>query len=271
MLGGTGWFGATMLHLVGRSAPTLATSSRDLNGYVRFERHVLEEFAPTVVANFAFLTREKVAAIGRKAFTATNLTLTRDFLWAAQLPNVRLALTVSSGAALTEPSHPYGALKAAEEEQALGLASATRASVILRAYSVSGPYVRRPEAYAFSDLIRQCAAGRMHVNATRPTFRRYVDVEDALNVCLALGLSGGAHLVETGGDLIEIGELADRIRRIVNPAARLSREPLQSHKPSTYASDNQSWTAACLATEVVPRTLDAQIEWTFTGLPGTGR
>lgn len=259
VLGASGWFGQTFLDLLPETATTLAVASSDRGRFVSWDEKNVREFAPTVVANFAFLTRERIATDGEECFRAVNAELTRRFLWAAELPSVRGALTVSSGAAVTEPDRPYGEMKLAEERAANELASTSRAVVVARAYSVSGAHVRRPRDYAFSDLIVQARSGVVRVNADRPVMRRYVSASDFLGVCSQLMLAGQSDVVDSGGELIEMGDLARRVVQAVRPDAVIERPPLVSDEPSTYASDNTTWVAACEQLRHMPMDLDAQI------------
>lgn len=266
VLGASGWFGQTFLDLLPEGADVLAVASSARERFVAWDDDAVRAFAPTVVANFAFLTRERVASDGEARFRETNAELTRQFLLAAELPSVRAALTVSSGAAVTEPDMPYGEMKAAEEASALALASPSHAIVVARAYSVSGAHVRRPKDYAFSDLILQAASGAVTITADRPVFRRYVSVDDFLYVGMTRALSGWSGVIDSGGELVEMGELAQRVVDIVNPAAPISRVALTSDEPSVYASDGATWQQACAALDFTPAPLDAQIRATAAGL-----
>ena len=226
----------------------------------------MRSFRPTVVVNFAFLTRERVHSEGEGVFRRINSELTERFLRLTDSPAVRLAITVSSGASVAEPEHPYGELKAAEEAAALEFLSPSRAVVVLRAYSVSGAYVRRPRGYAFSDLILQARSGSVRVEADRPVYRRYVSIQDALGVSLSCGAAGGSGVVETGGELVEVVELADRIIRVVNPAAEITRAEQISNEPSSYCSDNRSWKEWVARSGAHPLDLDGQIAAVAHGL-----
>lgn len=277
ILGAGGWFGSTLLHELAGVADSpdtrvmaLASQSRD---HLVAGRHwslgtwdtdAIAKFAPTVVANFAYLTRERFDAENPDEYIAANTALQAQFLLAAQLPEVRIALTVSSGAAvaLRDEANPYGRMKAEEEEQALALATSQRSIVVARAWSVSGPFVRRPHAYAFSDLILQARSGQIRIAADRPVYRRYVDVGDYLNVCLTRGLQAWSGVIDSGGPMVEMLELAEQTRNVVNPAATIDRPPMRTAEPAIYASDDRSWQLACEATSSTPKGLPEQIAYT---------
>ena len=76
VLGGGGWFGRTLLHLVGSSVPVHATASSTRRGLETWDLARIRDFAPTVVANFAFLTRERISVEGTQEFNRINRQLT---------------------------------------------------------------------------------------------------------------------------------------------------------------------------------------------------
>jgi len=270
ILGASGWFGRTFLPLLDRQIPAMACASAIRDHYVTWDDDQVQDFNPTVVANFAFLTRDRISEVGVERFIEINSALTKNFITAAQLPSVRALLTVSSGAAVAFPldmqTNPYGVLKKREEDAALELVTERRSVVVARAWSVSGPDVRTPRKYAFSDLLLQAKSGVIQVNAGQPVFRRYVGVDDFLEVSMARLLSGWSGTIDSGGELIEVGELAERVRSIVNPQASISRVEQTSTEPSIYASDDVSWREACGETEIIPADIDEQIRTTANRL-----
>ncbi len=266
VLGASGWFGQTFLRIVHPHLHILKTASTKRDKFVAWNAKAFRDFNPTVVVNFAFLTSEKVDTEGVETFIAVNELLTEQFIDASNFPTVRAALTVSSGAAVAFPldmeTNPYGVLKKREEDAALDLVTERRSVVVARAWSVSGPDVRTPRKYAFSDLVLQAKSGAIQVNASQPVFRRYVGVDDFLEVSMARLLSGWSGTIDSGGELIEVGELAERVRSIVNPQASISRVEQTSTEPSIYASDDISWREACDETGITPADIDEQIRTT---------
>lgn len=270
VLGAGGWFGSTLLDLLGPlvTPAQVLCIARDPRLHVvggwtweleAWEESRVQSFAPTIVLNFAFLTRGFAAGMGADEYESTNSELTRRYIYAATLPTVRLAFTASSGAAATEQDHSYGRLKLVEEQSTLALASDTRAAIVARAYSVSGPYVRRPSEYAFSSFVEQAGSGRIRVTADRPTFRRYTDAGEFLALCIRRGLDGYSGVIESGGELVEMGELAQRIATASRGAVFVERAMPITEEPSTYASDNELWQRHCKIVGFVPSTLDEQV------------
>jgi len=267
ILGAGGWFGRSFLRLVHASIPVLRMASSRREDLIEWDYDTIRGFAPTVVVNFAFLTRDWVEREGEETFRKVNRQLLERFAVTAEIPGVRSVLTVSSGAALDAPDSPYGSMKIAEETLARDLAVGPRAVVVARCYSVSGPFVRRPRSYAFSDLILQARSGTVRVSSDRLTFRRYTDVQDYLSVCIRHALAGWSGTIESGGELMEMGELAERVVSEVNPSAQILRPPLCLGPASVYASDNSSWANACMRMAFWPRPLVEQIRYTDENMP----
>ena len=230
LLGAGGWFGQTTLSLLQQRFPSWAVlpmtarSRSVLIGSNEVQLHGWDMAAaaawqPTLVANCAFLTRDRVSDLGLDPTSPSTRAITDDFLQLLGLPSLTGALTISSGAAVTADGavppidlNPYGHLKRQEE-----LRSAERARhsslplVIARAWSVSGPYVRRPVDYAFSDVILQAATGRIDLRAGHEVWRRYVSVADLMAVSFQRLLDSWSGTIDSGGDLIELRELARQV------------------------------------------------------------
>lgn len=262
VLGATGWFGRTFMSMIPSHVDVMGVASSPQGDIKTWDESAIAKFSPTIVANFSFLTREKINIVGEASFRSVNKQLGEQFLIAANSPQVRAALTISSGAAVVDSASVYGEMKLHEEMSSLTLNSDSKSVVVGRAYSVSGPFVRNPFDYAFSDFILQAASGNISIKSRCLTYRRYVSVSDFLAVCMFRVLSGWSGVIESGGELLELGELAETIRDVVNPSAAIGRVTPILGSPSIYASDNSSWLQACNVTAFVPADLRSQIQLT---------
>ena len=128
--------------------------------------------------HFAFLTRDRVASMGADAFLRANLAITHRVLSAARHAERRVGLVYASSGAVYDPAggfatdvidNPYGAAKRLDE---LALRAACRdagaSCVIPRVFSVSGPYMTKPELYALGDLILQASPRRPPADSGHP-------------------------------------------------------------------------------------------------------
>lgn len=283
--GASGWLGRTALDLLAPlGLPTLALASRariiqvgdcEIECRVWDDREVAA-FAPTVVLDCAFLTRDRVTHMPLDEYVAANRTLTERLVYATRLPDVRLALTVSSGAAvyphdaLDGPieDNPYGYLKReAEQRLAEAAAGAGAVPVVTRAWSISGAHVQKPQGYALGSMIRDADAGAIRIMARRPVFRRYVLAEELLAMGLAEGGVGPA-TIDSGGELVEMGELAAQVAQVVRPDAVISRDEVDPRDPDRYHSDGRDWERRCKRWDLASASLDRQIEITARGVLG---
>jgi nucleoside-diphosphate-sugar epimerase len=283
--GASGWLGRTALDLLAPlGLPTLALAGRariirvaDCEIECReWNERVVAAFAPTVVLDCAFLTRDRVTGMPLDEYIALNRALTERLVYATQLPGVRLALTVSSGAAvhphdaLEGPieDNPYGYLKREAEHRLVQAAAGSAAvPVVARAWSVSGAHVQKPQGYALGSMIRDANSGAIRITARRPVFRRYVLAEELLAVGIAEGTVGPA-TIDSGGELLEVAELASRIAAVVRPNAVISRDEVDPRNPDRYHSDGRDWEKRCHRWDFASTPLDRQIEITARGVLG---
>ena len=239
MLGATGWLGMVSLELL---ASALGESfTQRVSGWASRERAVqlragdeiavrdLRELGPAdvdgaLVLHFAFLTRDRVSAMGADEFLRENRAITDRVLsvFGAAAP---LALVYASSGAVYDPAggfvadaqaNPYGAAKRLDELAFQAACRATGAScVIPRVFSVSGPYMTKPELYALGDLVLQAHRNdRLEIRAAHPVYRSYVALGDLLSVCVAAALAGERDLLfDSGGEIVEVGELAELVRQ----------------------------------------------------------
>lgn len=281
--GASGWLGRTALDLLAPLAlPTLALASR--NRTIRFGGREIEcrvwddrevaAFGPTVVLDCAFLTRGRLADMPLGEYIGTNRILIERLVQATKLPSVRLALTVSSGAAvhprdaLDGPieDNPYGYLKReAEYRLADAAAESGAVPVVARAWSISGAHVQKPQGYALGSMIRDADAGAIRIISRRPVFRRYVLAEELLAVGIAEG-GVGPTTIDSGGELVEMAELAARITTLVRPGTVITRDQVDPRDPDRYHSDGQDWERRCQRWGLVSAPLDRQIEITARGV-----
>ena len=287
ILGASGWFGRTAIALthsidveillIAQNTRTIELGGRD-HRLFEWNSDLIQAFRPTIVLDLWFLTREKAESVGVDAYVAANMSLvekTRDLM---KLDSVSRMVTISSGAAvdlrknsdLGTASATYGHIKLEAESAMTSAALDTETSLsIARVYSVSGSYVTRPHAYAFSNLLNQAMSGKIKISADKQVWRKYVPVEDVLVTGLANCL-GGVTLFSTGGPLIEIGELAKLFARLVNNECSISRpkQTLAKH-PDNYFAKDDSWNRAIECAGLASLNLEDQAKQVLSALRNT--
>lgn len=261
--GSTGWFGKTLTTLLGDKVNHLRISSTGANGTFSYDPTMIRDFEPTLVFNFAFLTEDKIPLYGPKKFKEVNRALISNAVDLCQIESVRGFVSISSGAVShLERDLPntsiYSELKK-EEELALLQSAEGLSLVIPRVYSVSGPHVKYPSGYAFSSFVEAALDGKIKVEAANKTYRRYCSVEDVLRVCGSLVLNKESKIFETGGDLVELRDLAQIVRREVNPGSRIEFATPNGGE-SRYHSDNRDWLELCGSKGIHPSSLLRQID-----------
>jgi nucleoside-diphosphate-sugar epimerase len=274
--GASGWFGRNALEIIrsfglkhlalGSEDRTLVCDGFEIQLYKQ-SLNKIREFSPTIIIDSAFLTRDKLANIERDRFISVNRKLINDSLEMASLPSVRKYVGFSSGATVNlagESSfslldNPYAALKREYEDVITELSGPHKGKIsIARVWSVTGAHVTKPELFAFSNLINQARAGQVFIKSQRLVFRRYCTIADVLLVALADSGEQGP-IFDTGGELIEIGKLAEIIVQEVNPAAGIVRDLLESSGPDNYFSDGRGWDKLINAFHIRPSSIRDQV------------
>jgi nucleoside-diphosphate-sugar epimerase len=231
-----------------------------------YEAHLAKGFRPTVVIDCAFLTRDRILQTGLDSYIEINRDLIDRAESLAGLETVRKFIAISSGAAkpyfdLKNDRYmddPYGALKADYERLLTGNSREVATKVVVcRPYSLSGRFARSRSSYALFNIIDQAKATEsVFLESTKHVFRRYTDAEEFL--ALSLASSPGGPPLESGGELIELGTLAEKVISELNLSCTIRRQPI-SGLPDSYHSENSSFELACAQVGFTPSSLSEQI------------
>jgi len=274
--GASGWFGRCALSLFRNSGSSmLAVGSQDktviLDGFkVPVYKQTLQrirEFNPTIIIDTAFMTRDKLSSLGIDEFIGINRELMNDSLEMASMTFVKKYVGFSSGATVNLAGqasfslldNPYAALKREFEAGMTELSGTTKGKIsIARVWSVTGDHMTKPELFAFSNLISQARAGRIVINAKNLVSRRYCRINEVISVALADSGSQGP-VFDTGGELIEIGDLAEIIREEINPAAEIVRDLREGIEPDNYYADGMVWDELLNEFHIKPASIREQV------------
>jgi nucleoside-diphosphate-sugar epimerase len=257
--GAGGWFGRTAIAMTREAGlELLATGSKDqqieIDGQsqgVHTQRlEIISDFRPTVVIDTAFVTRERLPALGHQPYVEANQRIIDQSLAIAAMPSVRKYVGFSSGASMHLAGHtsfsleenPYAAQKRIYESKISEIAETLQCDIsIARTWSVTGAYFTKPHTFAFTDLITQAKLGLIEIMARHFVYRRYCAIEDVLALCLLPRSSGTSLILDTGGDLIELSDLAKLVVDLVNPHAEIRREVDTELPFDNYHSDGKDW------------------------------
>jgi nucleoside-diphosphate-sugar epimerase len=304
--GATGWFGSVALELLygalGSSAAdrvvAYASSARQLklsdgtSVSVRPLADLLtQDPPPTTLLHFAYLTRDKLGALGRNAYTARNVAITATVAGAIARHRPRHVVSLSSGAVYSDTSasgappadaalvsdvraDPYGALKALDE---LVFRAATHDAggvcVIPRVFNVAGPRMTKPGLYALGSMIEMAAAGGpLQVRSRGPVFRSYCGVDEVVALALWAALRGRDLVFDTSGTVVEIGELARVVARLHGLGSDDVRRTWDPHVTADhYVGDGGQMDALAVAAGLDLRPLSELVRetssWLTAGRP----
>ena len=296
--GATGWFGRTALHelqrLLGPDAfssrvRAFASHSRSLpsTGFVDGNERAIP-VAPLAelpdlatrepieaVLHTAFLTREHVGRVGLEAYISVNRGII-DLICRSleSAPSARVVV-ISSGAAaaldavscLEEHLHadPYGVLKR-EEERRLGEISNT---LVLRAYAVSGRFMRDPGHFALGNFLLRALDGLpIVIQAPMPVIRGYGHAGDMVNLAfrwlwsMQLPPNQPIAAVSQVMDLLELARLITTLYKLP-PISSTIGDRLS---PNRYSADPVPYVDMLRLLEIMPRSMENQIMDTAFGL-----
>jgi nucleoside-diphosphate-sugar epimerase len=267
--GATGWFGATAMDLLygafGDEAPErvvgYASTEREVAvadgrvAHVRPLTRLVHDGPVSTLLHFAYLTREKVAVLGVDRYVARNVAITSLVVDAISRLRPAQVVVTSSGAVhgpagvpvSDVASDPYGALKRLDELTFRAAADEVGAMcVIPRVFSVAGPHMTHPDAYALGSMVAMArAGGPVEVRAQRPVLRSYCAVDEVVALCLWASFAGPSSLFDTGGVIVEIADLARAVVEVVGggPVVRPVYDALA--EPDRYVGDGSAMVRLC--------------------------
>jgi len=227
-------------------------------------RRQVEEFNPDTLIFLAGVTPDRERHLGPARFESALEAVSAELEASLSLPSLRRACYLSSGI-VEQPHHlPELSAKSAYREAKIREESLVERSgdhldaLIIRLYSLSGPYSRRPQDYAFHDLLGQGPSGLIKVESSQPVLRSYVSVTDLADALVASMSTGQTGVKVTGGEPIELGDLAKRIGDLVFPDAEV-HVPVRDGEVLRYCGDDDAWQAWCSTVGIEPMNLNQQI------------
>jgi nucleoside-diphosphate-sugar epimerase len=266
LVGGTGWIGRAVQHLLQRiDCHVLIFGSPRGKLSRAWDLATAEAFGADGLVFLAGVTPDLGEQIGLRDYEGLLEDVSRTLEQCLEIRGLRWLSYASSGivemAELEDPHgcrNAYQSAKYREEALVECAQSPTLVSQIVRIYSLSGPFVTRPEHYAIFDLISQAKSGVIRVKAQSGVWRNYTAVTDLATVILSAALSVRNELLCTGGQPIEMRDLASLIARTVNPSA-IVQFPPESGPPNFYCATGSEWERRCSAMSLISQTLDSQI------------
>ena len=218
------------------------------------------------VVHLAFLTREHAASMGLPAYISENRKISghiQEFLKRCGASGIFLPSSGSAYVGATLQENPYGALKREDEEIFAQLANGLGIPAAFpRIFNLGGPFINKTNSYALACILSDIAAnGPINLRAAHPVWRGYAHVGDVLNIGLgSLLYRHNAGRFDTGGEAIEIGELASRAAQLLTGRQMTIQRPAWADgKADTYLGDVMQYNALATRLGVRLNSLDTQI------------
>lgn len=205
--------------------------------------------------HLAFLTRDKVSAYGTEDYSFRNLAITSRAIELIEQTRPRWIATVSSGAVFSAPdgplennvlANPYGFTKRVEETMLSQVAHDMSANLSVgRLWGAMGSYMPVNRAYAVSDFIVQAhSSNSISIRADHEVWRKYCDAQEFMNVLVTSAETYKRTTYDSGGELIEIGELAKKIAGLSDSGVTVDR-PRSVGIPDRYFPDGYTYDHLC--------------------------
>lgn len=263
--GSSGWLGratiATLLESGVNPLEIKCFSSERKTIYVEnieFQSHPLCELRKSedieILVHLAFLTRDKIDASNLMRYSTINREITSfacDFI---KTKKPRSVVSISSGAIYDAPAYtcladsydlnPYGYLKIEEEKRLEQACVETNANLVInRLWGLSGQDIQNAQPYALAEFIHKAKMNDViEIKSSNKVWRRYVDARELMALCLEIATRGDTTIFNSGGPLVEIGELAELVVQYLGSSSIITRDaPDVSDNPNTYYPQDQSY------------------------------
>jgi nucleoside-diphosphate-sugar epimerase len=236
LTGSTGWLGSETIEILDFTDRVIAySSSRKFIKTSKANIHMKTKVFPELESistcegfiNLAFLTRDKISQFSNSEYRQKNLDLIAQACELINTYKPKWIVLVSSGAVLNRQTkelesdfdaNPYGFLKRFEEQQLKQAADSVGANIVIgRLWGATGRHMKVNRAFAISDFICQAKeSGIITVESKHAVYRRYCDAGQFMQLLVLLAKSGEDLVIDSGGELIEIHELGQRIANLSN-------------------------------------------------------
>lgn len=263
--GATGWLGSVAVDLLydafALEAPTrvvaFASTARDVSvADGRTARvHPLEALrtmdpAPQALLHLAFLTPDRMASLGADEYGRRNRSITEAVELAVRTYRPAWLVVASSGAVYGDAgargAHPYVELKRDAEARLQAAADEVGATyVVPRIFSLAGPRLPQDGRYALGDLLAMAAeGGPVTVRAGHQVRRTYCGADEVVALAVRAAASGRSLVFDTGGELVELGDLALEVAKLHGlHADAVRRAPSDGSPADVYAGDGRAMQA----------------------------
>ncbi len=204
------------------------------------------------IVHLAYLTRDKIDG-NVEEYKKSNLIITNQLFDLLETKPKWLTY-VSSGAIYSKfknqiietdaTSNPYGFLKLQDERILTEYCQDKSINLSIgRLWGASGRDFINPSKYAFGEFILKAIANQdINILSPRKVFRKFCDSEQFMEICIRTAQKNHLTVFNSGGELVEIEELANLIAYTLNAKINVGREYFDAKaEPDDYYSRDESY------------------------------
>jgi nucleoside-diphosphate-sugar epimerase len=206
-----------------------------------------------IFLNAAYLRSEKLNFYSQNEFVQKNKEIIEFGEKILKQNRVKTFINLSSGIASQAPDliendklRTYAKCKI-DDELIIKNASDSVSSLLIncRIFSLSGRYLNEYENLALSSFIKLAMTKpKIIIVQSQNTLRTYLDSIDLVRVLFELSLTNSSYAIDSGGSLIKLGQLADKIATIIPGVSVKKSETLD--KPNDYYGDFEKFNELAL-------------------------
>ena len=256
--GGSGWLGKSSINHIRKHIPRaeikiLGSHSRNMEilgeqfTVENLDQYDPKSFSPDGVIHLAHLTRGRIDEFGLQEYKFQNQKILSKLKTIFEVNQIKWTTVVSSGAVESFvgkiENNPYTESKLAEEKFIREYSISNNIGFsIVRLWGSLGFDMPINRNYAVSDFIIQALEkDEIKVKAINKVFRRYVDSREFMSVCIESARVKINDTFSSGGQLIEISDLAREIGFRMNSAVTVPDvqvETSDEYFPSDFNYEN---------------------------------
>lgn len=282
--GATGWLGRASLQAIKKVMPEVkpqdlilyasrARSHSDPSfGVVNVQELASSEVITKKVDLFislALKTRDYSMKMDEEEYLESNKALIKKNLELMKSVNPQKIILISSGVVskyLEENGtlDPYTEVKILEEKLFNEFAQQTNSQlVILRLWGATGALMTEPLKYAIGNLMHQAeTTNQIIINSNTEVFRRYTDATQIFEVLIRAIQIGYSGTLNSGGVIVEIEVLAQRISDYYGKSIEIVRNLESGGEPDFYVPTDSEFDELAKCVGVSLLNLEDQIALT---------
>ena len=195
-----------------------------------------------IFVNAAYLRREKLDFYSPNEYIRKNREIIEFGENLLRQKRIKTFINLSSGVASqntdyvrNERNSVYAKCKIDDEILIKNVSDSASAALInCRVYSISGKFINEFKNLAFSLFMKQALTKPNIITVeSQNTYRTYLDAVDLITVLFHLSLNNKSCMIDSGGSLIKLGQLADKIATIL-PAASVTKLDYSNNSADYY-------------------------------------